>query len=261
MAISLATIRRSKFKPPITVLHGPPGIGKSTMGAKAPSPVFIPTEDGLVGMSVDAFPLCTQWQQVMDCVIALYQEEHSYNTVVVDSLSALELLIWRQVAKDHQKTSIDDIPYGRGHGYAMEYWQQFMDGIAALRDQKEILPILIAHSEVARFDAPDVDSYERYGLSLHKRAAGLMYERADIIGFATWKTHVLKEDVGFQKKVNRGIGTGERLLHLVERPAYLAKNRYGLPPTLPLSWEEFYASLAKIQNPTTPTQTNPQPQS
>lgn len=244
MAISLASIHRSKFKPPIFVLHGPPGIGKSTTGATAPNPIFIPAEDGLVGMEVETFPLCTTWQQVMDCVITLYQEEHQYQTVVVDSLSALELLIQSQVAKDHQKTSIDDIPYGRGHGYALAYWQQFMDGVAALRDQKDMLPLLIAHSEVSRFDAPDVDSYERYGLSLHKRVAGLIYERADIIGFANWKTHVLKEDVGFQKKVSRGVGSGERLLHLIERPAYIAKNRFGLPATIPLAWSAFADALA-----------------
>jgi hypothetical protein len=39
------------------------------------------------------------------------------------------------------------------------------------------------------------------------------------------------------------VSSGERLLHLVERPAYIAKNRYSLPESLPLSWPAFEAAL------------------
>lgn len=243
MAISLKSISRSAPKPPITVIHGNPGVGKSSFGAGAPGAVFIQTEDGLGGLQVDAFPLAGTWQDVLDALGVLYTERHSYQTVVVDSLSALELLIHARVAQDHQKANIDEIPYGRGHGFALGYWQQFMDGIAALRDHQGMLPVLIAHSEISRFDAPDVDSFERYVISLHKRAMALLYERADIIGFAAWRTHVVKQEVGFQKKVARGVGTGERLLHLIEKPAYIAKNRYNLPETVPLSWQSFSEAL------------------
>ena len=45
------------------------------------------------------------------------------------------------------------------------------------------------------------------------------------------------------------IGTGRRLLHVVEKPAYVAKNRYGLPDTLPLDWN---ALVAGIQGTTQP---------
>jgi hypothetical protein len=36
--------------------------------------------------------------------------------------------------------------------------------------------------------------------------------------------------------VTRALGSGERLLHTAERPAFLAKNRYALPDTLEMSW-------------------------
>ena len=228
----------------MTVIHGSPGVGKSTLGASAPNPIFIQTEDGLGGLSVDAFPLARNWQDVVDALTALYNEKHTYQTVVVDSLSALELLIQAQVARDNNKTSVEEIPYGRGHAFAVDYWQQFLDGVTALRDQKGMLPILIAHSEITRFDAPDLDSFERYTMSLHKRVSALLYERADVIGFCAWRTHIVKHDVGFNKKVAKGIGTGERLLHLVEKPAYIAKNRYGLPETIPLSWQSFSDALS-----------------
>ena len=251
MAISLASISKNVPKQPIITVHGSPGIGKSTLGAQAPSPIFIPTEDGLGTLSVDAFPVAQNWNDVVSAMGALFQEEHQYKTVVIDSLSALEPLIWKQVAVDHNKDSIESIPYGKGHIFSLDYWQQFLSGVIALRDQKGMLPIMIAHSDVVRYDSPEVESFDRFFIKLHKRAFHLLYERADIIGFANWKTMIVKDDVGFNKKQARGIGTGERLLHLVEKPAYIAKNRYSLPDTIPLSWDALAQALGHVLPSTT----------
>ena len=54
---------------------------------------------------------------------------------------------------------------------------------------------------------------------------------------------ITKADVGFSKKVARALGTGKRVMHTEERPAYLAKNRYELPETLPLDWSEFVKAM------------------
>jgi hypothetical protein len=254
MAINLASIARSGTpKPPIMVIHGGPGIGKTTFAAAAPAPVFIRTEDGLGILSVDAFPVSVSWPDVVGAIGSLYQEPHDFQTVVIDSLSALEPLIWAQVAKDANKASIEDLGYGKGYIAALDYWGQFLQGVAALRNDRGMLPVLIAHSDVIRYDSPEVEPYDRYQIKLHKRAFQLLYERADIIGFANWQTHVVKADVGFNQKVARGVGTGERLLHLVERPAYIAKNRYNLPESLPLDWATFAAALSSAMGANQPT--------
>lgn len=259
MAISLASISKSGApKPPIITIHGPPGIGKTTFAVSAPAPVVLPLEDGLGAIQVPAFPVLHSWDDVMAAMGALYQEAHEYQTVIIDSLSALEPVLWAAVAKDANKSSIEDLGYGKGYVLALDYWQQFLAGIIALRDEKNITPILIAHSDVIRFDSPEVEPFDRYQIKLHKRAFHLLYERADIIGFANWQTHVVKAEVGFNQSVSRGVGTGQRLLHLVERPAYIAKNRYGLPETMPLNWQSFAAAMAAAfpqPQQTKPTQT------
>jgi hypothetical protein len=260
MAISLSSIQKGGTrKPPIFCLHGGPGLGKTTLAAAAPNPIFIRTEDGLGMLTVDAFPIAETWQEVMEAITTLYTEKHDYQTFAVDSLSALEPLIWKQVANDNNKKSIEDIPYGRGFGMALDYWQQFLAGIIALRDHKNMMPILIAHSDSVRYDSPEVEPFDRFFFRLHKKAFHLIYERADIIGFANWRTLITKDDVGFNQKQARGIGTGERLLHLVEKPAYIAKNRYGMPETIPLSWQSFSDALSAAfpQLEATPTTTKP----
>ena len=75
------------------------------------------------------------------------------------------------------------------------------------------------------------------------RAAALLQEHSDIVLFANYRVSTVKADVGFNKKVTRALGSGERVLYTEERPAFLAKNRYGLPDVLPLDWPAFAAAM------------------
>jgi hypothetical protein len=246
MAINLKSIQKGgdRTKPPMLLVYGTPGIGKTTFGAGAPSPIFIRTEDGLGTLQCDAFPKAETWSDVMDALTALYTETHQYGSVVVDSLSALETLIWRKVAADDGKSSVEELGYGRGYVMALDVWHQFLDGIVALRD-KGMIPVLIAHSDVVRFDSPEHEPYDRYQIKLHKKAFQLHYERCDIIGFANYHVSVTKADAGFNKKVARGVEVGERRLHLIEKPAFIAKNRYSLPESIPFRWQALQDALSE----------------
>ena len=120
---------------------------------------------------------------------------------------------------------------------------------ALLRDERGMGVILIAHADIKRFDSPEVEPYERYQPKLQARSSALVQEWCDVVGFANYKTIVKSSDVGFNNKVSRGISTGERLLYTSEKPAYLAKNRYSLPDSLPLDW----SALADAMTTTTET--------
>ena len=99
--------------------------------------------------------------------------------------------------------------------------------------------ILIAHTTIKRFDSPETEPFDRYQPKLQDRSNALIREWCDAVLFANYKTIVKKDDVGFNKTVARGISTGERLLYTSERPAFMAKNRFNLPDSIPLSWEAF----------------------
>jgi hypothetical protein len=62
-------------------------------------------------------------------------------------------------------------------------------------------------------------------------------EHADVVGFMNWRVSIRDKDVGFGKKVARGVGGGQRVLYLEERPAFDAKNRYSMPPSIDLPTE------------------------
>jgi hypothetical protein len=244
MAISLTSILRSSvLVPPRILIHGVAGVGKTTFAAGAPASVFIITEAGLGILDVPHFPLAISYEAVMEALAALYTEEHQYKTLVIDSIDWLEPLIWAAACRRNGWTAIEDAGYGKGYVAALDLWRQYLDGLDALRDQKGMTIVQIAHTDIRRFDSPEHEPYDRYHVKVHPRAAALLQEHADIVFFANYRVNTAKSDVGFNKKIIRAVGSGERLLHATERPAYLAKNRYGLPDTMPLSWPAFAAAM------------------
>lgn len=249
MAISLASISKTKraSAPPRIVIHAQQGVGKSTFAASSYKPIFLPFEDGLTGIETNAFPLIGTFEGAIEALDSLINEPHEFGTAVLDSLDWLEPLIWNRVARDACKNSIEEISYGKGYLEAMTYWRLILDKLNQLR-ARGMASILIAHTEVKRFDAPDTDAYDRYQIKLHKAASALVVEWADVVGFAQMETVLKKEAQGFQNRV-RGIGTGRRVLRTNETPAYLAKNRYGLPDPLELSWGALMAALTPTPPP------------
>ena len=248
MAINLQSIVRNReMKPPRIMVYGPHGLGKTTFGASAPKPIFIPTEDGLGVLDVDHFPVATAEADVISAIGTLYQEKHDYQTVVIDSLDWLENLIWEQVNSTHDAK---ELAYGKGAVIAAERWRQILDGLNALRTERGMVVVLLAHCQIKRFDSPEVEPYERYQPKLQDRSSALVQEWCDAVLFTNYKTIVKKEEVGgFKNEVRRGITTGERLLHTTEKPAYYAKNRYALPEVLPLSWEALQGAIDNVVNP------------
>ena len=245
MALSLKDLSSDPtIAPPRIVLYGPHGIGKTTFGAGAPGPVLLPTEDGIGKLSVAHFPMLRSYEAVLEAIGALYQEEHKHQTVVLDSLDWLEPLIWKRACKVHGWADIEEPGYGKGYIAALDIWREFLDGVNALRTHRNMAVILIAHNQIKRFDSPDTEPYDRYQIKLQDRASALVEEWSDAILFANWRTFTTSTDVGFNKKVIRGVTSGERVMFTEERPAYKAKNRYSLPPELPLAWQPFEDALA-----------------
>lgn len=241
MAFDLKSIKKNTaIAAPRVTVYGVEGIGKSTFAAAAPAPIFILTEDGLGSLQVEHFPIARKPGDVLDAIQALYDGDHDFRTVVIDSLDWLETLIWREIESTHDAK---DLAYGKGALIAAEKWRQVLDGLNALRNDKGMICILIAHTEIKRFDSPEVEPYDRYQPKLQTRSSALVREWSDAVLFANYRTIVKKDDVGFNKTNNRGVSTGERLLYTAEKPAYMAKNRYGLPESIALSWEAFESAI------------------
>ena len=243
----LDQIRKANaFVPPQKiVVIGVQGIGKTTFGATFPDPILLRTEDGAHAIDVNTFPdLATNYQAIVDAITALHGD-HTFKTLVVDSLDWLEPLIWTETCREHGAESIEQVLKGYGKGYleADKYWRVVMGGFDSLRANKGMHVVLLAHSEVKTVTPPDSDQYDRYQMRLHKRALGLWSEWADIVTFLTYKIAIRKEDKGFGKDRTRATGSGDRVIYTTERPAWDAKNRWSLPDEIFIGKDETYGAF------------------
>ena len=250
MAFDLSSVSKSRTrKAPRIVIYGPEGIGKSTFGASAPSPIFLPTEDGIDQLDgVASFPLAKTYKDIETAIESLLHEQHEFASLVIDTLDWLEPLLWDSVCSDHKKSGIESFGYGKGYTIAADKWRELMAMLNDLREQKNMAIILAAHSQIKRFDDPVTDPYDRYKIKLHEKASAIVREWSDILGFASQRTMTRTADVGFDKKITRGITTGERLLWLHEQPAFEAKTRYKLPESIPLSWDALMIAMKGENN-------------
>ena len=243
----LESVRKGRRpRPPKVVIYGGPKVGKSSFGAGIPNAVFVQTEEGLDALDVHAFPLSQSFGAVLDNLRALAREPHDYRALVIDSLDWLEPLVWEEVCRQHSVAGIEEVGGGYGKGYieAVKVWRTFLEALDYLRDNRGMTVVLIAHDEIRKFEPVDSEAYDYAALKLHKRAAAVIEEWADIIGYARIKTLIRTQDKGFGQSHARAIAPGNvRELFVGQNPAYVSGNRYGLPDVMPLEWESLATAL------------------
>lgn len=242
MSLISSITKGREAQPPRIMIYGSEGVGKSTFAALAPNPVFVQTEDGLSEIDCSKFPLAKSFDDVVLQLQAVRDEQHDYGTVVIDSLDWLERLVWDRVCVDYGVKSIEkaDGGYGKGYVHALTYWRQIVSLLNDIRARKGMAVILIAHAAVERFEDPEHAAYDRYTPRLHKKACSLVCEWVDAVLFASRRMRV---DSTTGKAAPVGADGGERILRTNGSPACIAKNRFGLPTELPLSWSAFVEAL------------------
>jgi hypothetical protein len=255
MPFNIASVSRGVCnRAPRIVLLGVEKIGKSTFAAGSDSPVFIPIkgEEGIDSIDANKFPVVRSFDDLLECFKNLYLESHDNNTVVIDSASTLEPVIWDDVCrKEGGVAGIEKVGGGYGKGYteALARWRQITDSLDALREARGMASIIVGHVKVKRFDDPCGPSYDTYQFDINEKAANLLYRWSDLILFCNTKVVVKAEEVGFNKEKHRGIDItgGSRFLYTQKRPSHPGGGRgaFGqLPYELPLSWANLMDAVS-----------------
>lgn len=248
MAFTLDSIRPGgQVRPPRILLLGVEKIGKSEFASGSDLPIFVPVsgEEGIDAIDVPQFPTCNSFSDVRECFLELGRKEHNYHTGVLDSTSALELIIHKYLCEKHGVDSIEKVGGGYGKGYteAVQIWRELIDILDALRAHKNMGFILIGHVQVATFNDPVTASYEHYEFDVHKKIRNLLYRWADCILFANTKTSVkTTKEFGKDKGKAADYTGGERFLYTQKRPSHPGGGRGilgRLPYELPLNWGSF----------------------
>ncbi len=247
MAISLSNLVSSKSdKPPITTIYGVGKIGKTSLAAEYPDPIYLPTDGERTpdGIDVPTPGVIETFGDLLNVFTELLTEQHDRKTVIIDSLDGLEPLIWSATCERLNISSIEEPGYGKGYVEADKEWHEYFQAISALK-ANGLAVVQIAHPEIIRFDSPVTDPYSRYTIKLHKRAAALVREKSDIIGFLNYRVSLKEKEIGRKQTVTHAEGGKERQIHLVEGAGFIAGNRYSMPDSVTFKKGNGYAELSK----------------
>ena len=232
----LDQVEKPKDRMPIITILGDSGMGKTSLAATFPNPIFIRAEDGMQSIPVadrpDAFPVLKSREELHDQLVSLVKEDHDYKTVVIDSVTKLEgMFIDHVVNTDPKKPkSINQALGGYGAGLsAVAAIHASVRRAAGVLNAKGICVVFIAHADTETIELPDEDSYMRYSLRLGKRSIAPYVDESDVVGFLKLETFTTGD--GDRKKA---ISDGTRVLVTHAVAANVSKNRYGITEELPV---------------------------
>lgn len=226
------------------IIYGTEGIGKSSLAAQFPEPLFIDTEGSTSNMDVARMDKPTSWTMLLNQIAFVKANPTVCKTLIIDTVDWAESLAIEAICIEHDKKGIENFGFGSGYTYLKEEFSRFLHKLQELVDLG-IHVVLTAHAQIRKFEQPDeMGAYDRYELKLGKRTgsqtAALVKEWGDMVLFCNYKTIVMKNETNKNKAQG-----GQRVIYTTHTPSWDAKNRFGLKEELPME----YQSIAHIFQP------------
>ena len=225
------TVRAQKV-----VLYGQHGIGKTTLAARWPDAVFIDTEGGSDGYDVARLPTPDSWVTLLQ-EVAWASSNIVGGTLVIDSTDWAERLCTSHVCAAKGWQDVEAPGYGKGYVAVKDEFARLLKGLD-LCVSMAVNVVLVAHEQITTITMPgDATGYSVYGLKLSKHVTPLVKEWADAVLYCHYKTTVLAIDK--DGRHGRALGGTERVIQTTHTATIDAKNRWGLPGEIPMSFDEI----------------------
>ena len=207
------------------VIYGPGGIGKSSLAALAPKPVFLDVEHG-----THEFDVCRAGEiDTYADLRAVLQSTalDGFETVVIDTMTKAEELAIAHTLKTvpHEKgqyvSSIEGYGFGKGLQHVYDTALLLLADLdSQVRRGRNV--ILICHDCTADVPNPVGDDFIRFEPHLQSPKSGKASIRNRVI---QWADHVLFIGYDVIAKDGKGRGVGTRTIFTDELPDHIAKSR------------------------------------
>lgn len=234
-------IGKPAVRPPFVTLLSLAGMGKTSLGALFPDPIFIRTEDGMESIPEDerpdAFPQIRDADQLFDQLrhlIALSKKpDFKYKTLVLDSVTPLDAMFVEHVIKNDPKAprTINQALGGYGAGMkAVAGMHQNVRKALQNLNNRGMGIVILAHATVERLDPPDSEGFTIYGLRLAKESVAPWVDQVDVVAYIKLRAMIQGEEG--QKKKAKSYGDRVIVCHAVA--SNVSKNRYDIEDEIDL---------------------------
>ena len=228
-------------------IYGAEGIGKTTLAAQMPDPLFLDLEGGSSRMDVRRITDIKSWEDLIHAILEVAANPGICKTLVIDTADKAEQLCIDYVCRRYHQPSIEGFGYGKGYTYTAEEWQRLMAACDAVI-AAGINVVIICHGKMRKQELPDeAGAFDRWELKLTRQVAPLVKEWADLLLFANYKTVLVSNSNNGTKKAQGG----RRVMYTSHHPCWDAKNRFGLPDELDLNYDEIRHIFERADTSTT----------
>ena len=259
MSLSSAT-DRSPRQPGRILIYGAPGIGKTSIAAAFPNPIFLLTrgEDGLVNLinhgrvqpakffaQESGLPQFAEtWEDVIGAIEELLAVPHDHKTFVLDTMNGAERLCHEHVCRRDYAGNWGEsgfVGYHRGYGTAVNDWRQLLQLLTDLGQKRGMTVVSLLHSSVRDIPNPMGARFEQWIPALHKSTWEATAGWCNMILFAQQRIFVSDDVKGRRGKAH----TGGRVLCCTGAGPFESKNQHGLPDEIEMgnSGAEAFANL------------------
>ena len=219
----------------ITLIYGPPKIGKSTFGARMPKPLLLAFERGYNAIPGVIAQDITSWGEMKQVMRELKKPEvqENFKSIVVDTIDIAAEFAQKYVCNQLGIENIGDGGWTT-NGWA-KYKKEFEDVFRTLA-QLGFAIVFISHDKEKTIKPQNGTEYQQIGSSMQSSALSIIENMADIIGYA-------------HPKVNPD-GTTQRVLTLRSLDNSIrcgCRFRY-IEPEIPFSYEALTKALQEAIN-------------
>lgn len=267
----LLQAKKPATQPPMLCIVGSPGTGKTSLGGLFPSPIFVQAEnsaatfeswdDDVQPVLLPALPKQDQQAraEIKDRVITPHETllaqlrelataEHDFKTLVIDSITSLSSLYEEALAIKYDVPTVADAAGGFHKGFIelAGLHAELLHACDVIRKRRGMAIVFLAHTGIEKIkSSPDEASeYAVYSINMNQKSSALYVAQCDAVLYLTKERIIVGTESnkkGQVTKYGRAIESGDRKIITSGdgRMGYIAaKNRYNMPPEIPLPMGE-----------------------
>jgi len=222
--------------PMMATIYGSHKVGKTELEATFPGLIIMAFESPgptIAGrQDITMTPIIKSFEDGMGFLRWLYANPGNFKTLGIDTITRMSKVFETEIIasdpKKPQGMGAAHGGYGKAYGILSEMHGKIVQACEALRRDKGMNIVFVAHADIGKFSPPDGETYNVYELDMHEDSASHFLNNSDIIGFLDQKTLVREGDDGKMKVSS----TDTRILKVKSSAAFVSGNRYGITEDL-----------------------------